>query len=71
MKLTKPQLDVLLILKDGHVHPTTTGTHGKYVAGTAAAALVRRGLAKHERLPNSTFFFGVQITEAGRALVTK
>jgi hypothetical protein len=46
VKLTKPQLEVLRKLDRDGVCQTTTSTYGVYVAGTVAAALVRRGLGK-------------------------
>jgi hypothetical protein len=44
--LSRAQLDVLAKLELEGPCPTSTSTMGRYVAGTATAALERRGLVK-------------------------
>jgi hypothetical protein len=68
VKLSKPQITVLRKLDRDGVCPTTTSTTGMYVAGTVAAALVRRKLAKHvaRRWGNVVIGFDVGITNEGR-----
>jgi len=63
VKLTRAQIAVLRKLSVDSVCPTTTSTTGRYVSGTTATALVRRGLAKHITVDGE---FWVGITNEGR-----
>lgn len=60
VKLTPPQREVLFSVQAAHGRPLETGTmtRDNVVAGTAAAALVRRGLLRYGAM-------GVEITDAG------
>ncbi len=79
MNLTRPQVLVLRQLIKNGPSKTSTSTDGKYIAGTVAAALMRRKLA-HGRFhyvdlsqPGRHILedYRVEITELGRATLAE
>ena len=65
-KLTRAQVEVLILLSEGPCE-TTSYTHHGMVGGACAAGFVRKGWAKETARTNEKEPYRVEITDEGRA----